>query len=191
MNILILYGSLEGQTAKISERLAELIRNRGHQVTTQSCKNMPTFFSMEKYDASIIGGSIHIGRYPECIKSFVTTHCHWLNGLPSALFTVCMAVNSQRAESREEALRYAEHLTVQTGWQPTLTATFAGAVKYTQYDFITRFIMKLISKKDGGSTDTSRDHEYTDWDAVERFANEFMVMVTTTDITEGAYATGT
>jgi menaquinone-dependent protoporphyrinogen oxidase len=36
--------------------------------------------------------------------------------------------------------------------------------------------MKQISKKEGGSTDTSRDHEYTDWKSVERFAENFLVI---------------
>jgi menaquinone-dependent protoporphyrinogen IX oxidase len=29
--------------------------------------------------------------------------------------------------------------------------------------------------KGGHPTDTSRDHDFTDWDAVERFAREFAV----------------
>jgi menaquinone-dependent protoporphyrinogen oxidase len=29
--------------------------------------------------------------------------------------------------------------------------------------------MKRIAKHAGGSTDTSRDHEYTDWVALEQF----------------------
>jgi menaquinone-dependent protoporphyrinogen oxidase len=34
--------------------------------------------------------------------------------------------------------------------------------------------MKRIAKREGGSTDTSHDHEYTDWDAVARFTNRFL-----------------
>jgi len=39
---------------------------------------------------------------------------------------------------------------------------------------IIRIIMKLISKREGGNTDTTHDHEYTDWDAVMRFTKQFM-----------------
>ena len=177
MDILILYGSLEGQTLKISERLASIIRNKGHHVTTLSGGQLPINYSVDNFDAAIIGGSIHMGKYPAYIKKFVTTHCDWLNNVPSALFTVCMGVNSVHVKSREEARRYGEEFIAQTGWKPKLNQTFAGAVKYTKYSFITRFIMKLISKREGGSTDTSRDHEYTDWESVERFAEEFMVEV--------------
>ena len=176
MNIVIIYGTLEGQTKKISERIAAIIDNKEHQVTTLSGEQLPSDFSVEQYDAAIIGGSIHMGKYPECIKKFVTTHNGWLNNTPSAFFTVCMAVNSQHAQSREEAMRYGENFVAQTGWQPALTGTFAGAVKYTKYNIVTRFIMKLISKREGGSTDTSHDHEYTDWQSVEQFAETFLLV---------------
>jgi menaquinone-dependent protoporphyrinogen oxidase len=46
----------------------------------------------------------------------------------------------------------------------------AGAINYTRYNFLLRWYMKRASAKNGGATDTSRDHEYTDWDQVDRFA---------------------
>jgi menaquinone-dependent protoporphyrinogen oxidase len=33
--------------------------------------------------------------------------------------------------------------------------------------------MRFIVRMARGDTDTSRDYEYTDWSAVERFASEF------------------
>jgi menaquinone-dependent protoporphyrinogen oxidase len=41
---------------------------------------------------------------------------------------------------------------------------------YTQYGPLLRWITKVMSKRRGGPTDTSRDHEFTDWKAVDRFA---------------------
>ncbi|MDT8385150.1 MAG: flavodoxin domain-containing protein [Gammaproteobacteria bacterium] len=177
MNLLILYGSLEGQTKKISDRLAGIIRDKGHQVTAQSGEDLPATFSVDNFDAAILGGSIHMGKYPAYLNSFVASHRDWLNAVPSAFFTVCMAVNSANTKSRDEAKHYGDKLTAQTGWTPKLTQTFAGAVKYTQYNFFTRFIMRWISSREGGSTDTSRDHEYTDWAAVERFAEDFIGVI--------------
>jgi menaquinone-dependent protoporphyrinogen oxidase len=50
----------------------------------------------------------------------------------------------------------------------------AGALLYTKYNFIVRFVMKQIVKKKSGSTDTSRDHEYTDWAALDRFVEDLL-----------------
>ncbi|WP_455221676.1 menaquinone-dependent protoporphyrinogen IX dehydrogenase [Kaarinaea lacus] len=173
MNILILYASLEGQTQKIAERIAQELRNKGYQVTNQSAEHLPNNYNSDSFGAVIIGGSIHMGHYPKYLKKFVSSHADWLNSVTSAFFTVCMAIHSQQEKSRQEAITYGDNFIKQTGWQPALTTTFAGAVKYTQYNFITRFIMKRISRREGGSTDTSRDHEYTDWDSVVLFAEEF------------------
>ena len=174
MDILVLYATLEGQTEKIAERIGQELRKQGHQVDIQSADQLPADFDLEPYKTAIIGGSIHMGRYPKSLKKFVQQYHDWLNKHPSALFTVCMAVKSQRPESRQEAEAYTEKFTTETQWQPTHTATFAGAVKYTKYGFLTRFIMKRIAKNEGGNTDTSRDHEYTDWDAVVRFADQIV-----------------
>ena len=178
MHILVLYGSLEGQTEKISQRIAEVIRDRGQQATALSAKHLPADFSLDNYNAIIIGGSIHMSKYPSFVKTFINNHRDRLNELASAFFTVCMAINSQEEKSRQQAEQYAEQFLAQTGWQPRLKTIFAGAVKYTQYNFFTRYIMKMISKKEGGNTDTSRDHEYTDWDEVKRFTETFMNEIT-------------
>lgn len=177
MNILILYGSLEGQTEKIAEFMADSIRDRGHRADIQSGGNLPGHFSVDNYEAIIIGGSIHMGKYPAYVKKFIVANHLWLRSIPSAFFTVCMAVNSQDEKSRETAMHYSDDFLAHVNWQPDLTETFAGAVKYTQYNWLIRIIMKFISRKEGGSTDTSRDHEYTNWESVEHFVEKFMAMI--------------
>ena len=56
------------------------------------------------------------------------------------------------------------------GFDPKAVGLFAGALQYTKYGWITRRVMKSISAKEGRDTDTTRDFEYTDWDAVDEFA---------------------
>lgn len=56
-------------------------------------------------------------------------------------------------------------------------ARFAGAVPFTKYNVLLRFVMKRIQRKAGHSTDTSRDHVYTDWTAVEGFARDAVALV--------------
>jgi menaquinone-dependent protoporphyrinogen oxidase len=174
MNILILFATKEGQTEKIAHFIAGVLRHHGHQATTQLGEHLPKDFDTDQFDAAIIGGSIHMGKYPSYLKKFVTEHRDWLSQVPSAFFTVCMAIHSINEKEQEDARCLGENFVNKTHWQPDLMETFAGAVKYTQYGFITRKIMQRISKKEGGNTDTSHDHEYTDWEAVTRFAEHFI-----------------
>jgi menaquinone-dependent protoporphyrinogen oxidase len=61
---------------------------------------------------------------------------------------------------------------------PDMTATIAGALKYSRYGFFKKRIMRNIVKKSGGKElDMSRDYEYTDWQQVDRFANDFLASI--------------
>ena len=174
MNILIIYASKEGQTAAIAQFIADVIRRHDHQVTVLAGDQLPENFATADYDAAIIGGSIHINAYPRYLQTFISKHRDWLNQVPSALFTVCMAIHSKNDQEQKAARAFGPELAEKTHWQPTMMETFAGAIKYTQYGFITRWIMRYIAKKEGGDTDTSRDHEYTDWDLVTQFSEQFL-----------------
>jgi menaquinone-dependent protoporphyrinogen oxidase len=48
----------------------------------------------------------------------------------------------------------------------------AGALAYSRYNFIIRFVMKQIARKAGAPTDTSRDYELTDWPTLDRFVTD-------------------
>ncbi|WP_455198136.1 flavodoxin domain-containing protein [Kaarinaea lacus] len=174
MNILIVYGTLEGQTEKIAEYMAGMIRNRGHHASIHMGWHLPTTYSTDGFDAAIIGGSVHMKSYPACINKFILTHGSWLNSVPSAFFTVCLGVISKHEEHRNEAYQYESTFLGQVGWQPIISGTFAGALKYSKYPLTTRLIMKMISRREGRSTDTTHDHEYTNWDDVERFTDRFL-----------------
>lgn len=183
MNILILYATKEGQTEKIANFIASAVRLNGHLATVQLGEHLPKHFSTEPYDAAILGGSIHMGKYPAYLKRFISEHREWLNNVPSAFFTVCMAIHSIHENEQDEAKTFGPNFVREAQWQPDLIETFAGAVKYTQYGFITRKIMQHISKKEGGSTDTSKDHEYTNWDVVAQFSEKFMAILTELETT--------
>lgn len=177
MNILIIFATMEGQTEKIANSIADTVHQKGHQPTTLPCKQVPAGFDTDSFDAVILGGPIHMGKYPGELHKFVTNHRDWLNRVPSALFTVCMAINSINEKDQAAARAYSEKFSLDTNWQPDVMETFAGAVRYTQYGFITRFIMRSIAKKEGRDTDTSRDYEYTDWKKVARFTEQFLTKI--------------
>ena len=59
-------------------------------------------------------------------------------------------------------------------WEPDLVASFAGAIPFTEYGFFKKMLMKFIVRGQfDDKVDTSRDYEYTDWDEVADFADQF------------------
>jgi hypothetical protein len=48
---------------------------------------------------------------------------------------------------------------------------------FDKYNWLIRLVLKQISEKNGGPTDTSRDHELADWTLVERFVERFSALL--------------
>jgi menaquinone-dependent protoporphyrinogen oxidase len=46
-------------------------------------------------------------------------------------------------------------------------------LRYSKYGFLERLLLKRIARDATGDRDTSRDYEYTDWDEVVDFADDF------------------
>ena len=171
--ILILYATTEGHTARIAERIAQRFRGRGHGVESQQADTVPSGLDPAAYDAVIIGASIHYGHHPDYLRVFIRRHRAVLASRPGAFFSVSLSAGGPGAKP-EAAQRYLETFLRQAGWRPQQTATFAGALQYSRYGFLKKLMMRLIVGVAGGDTDPTRDYEYTDWGAVERFADDFI-----------------
>ncbi|SDX69977.1 menaquinone-dependent protoporphyrinogen IX dehydrogenase [Flavobacterium degerlachei] len=171
MKLLIIYGTTEGQTRKIAHYMEAILQNAGHQVTIADTTADPP--EPKGYDAIILGSSIHMHKYHSAIKHYIKKHLEQLNNIPGAFFSVSLAVASGLDEENLEVQKITNDFLEQTGWKPMMTTQIAGALKYTDYDYFKRLIMKMISKKQGGATDTSQDYEYTNWDEVTKFTNDF------------------
>jgi len=169
--ILIAYGTTEGHTARIAECIADVIRGQGHEADALDLKRSRDAV-MDPYDAAIVGGSIHMGKHDEHVRDFVRRNRAALERRPSAFFSVSLAAHGDM----ENARAYVEKFEQETGWRPADVGYFGGALLYRQYGLLKRLMMKRIvhSKPGNLSLDTSRDHEYTEWDEVKRFADDFL-----------------
>lgn len=171
-NVLIVHTSRYGQTQKIAQHMAKSLRTRGHAVELLEARNAQRGFDVRRFEVVLVGAPVYAGKYLRPILDFAREHRAELEGTTSAFFSVNLAIASRTTDGRAETLPLIDAFAAETGWRPARVALFAGALAYSKYNFLIRFIMRRIARKAGGETDTSRDHEYTDWNAVERFAEE-------------------
>jgi len=165
MELLIIYGTTEGQTRKICEFLRDEADKTGHNVHLFEATQEPPFPS--GFDAVIIAGSMHAGSYQNTVRHYVEDRHKALNNMNSVFLSVSLAAAAKdEPELFKELKKQTEDFLIQTGWNPKHIEYVAGALLYTKYDFFKRFIMRLMSKRSGGETDTSKDHEYTNWEQV-------------------------
>jgi len=51
-------------------------------------------------------------------------------------------------------------------------------LRFANYDYFQEQIVKYVVMKRGGGISTERDHEFTDWDALEKFVDGFLEAAT-------------
>ena len=76
---------------------------------------------------------------------------------------------AEREHAAADVQRMIDVFVTETGWRPERMLPVAGALVYSKYNFFIRFVMKRIARKAGAPTDASRDYEFTDWPALDRF----------------------
>jgi menaquinone-dependent protoporphyrinogen oxidase len=174
----VFYATSEGQTRLIAERLAAVLHEHGFESRAIDLAGPDaTHVDWTRVRGTIVGASLHVGRHQKAADRFVRAHVADLNYAPSAFFSVSLSAASKNAAEVAEAERIAREFTETRGWKPAIVASLAGRLAYSKYNFLIRFVMKRIAKKEGGPTDTSRDHELTDWDAVDKLAHDMAAEV--------------
>ncbi len=167
--VLIAFFSHDGQTARIAHRLAERLTARHLPVDVVDLAVSEC--APEGVRGVVFGASVRYGGFPKAARLWVTRHRAALNALPGAFFGVSLVAASTRPRDMGTAARLGDAFLAQTGWSPSLREDFGGALRYPAYNPLIRLVMRRIARSSGGSTDTSRGHDYTDWSAVDRYGD--------------------
>lgn len=136
MHTAILYASSHGTSRKV----AELLSSKIHPATTEIIDLKKTFnFNPEKYDAIVIGGSIHAGNIQSAVKKFCKNHESTLLQKPLGLYLCGMNVpdyDKQFDNAFPDSLKKVALFKENVG----------GEFLMDKMNFIERFIIKKVSK---------------------------------------------
>lgn len=172
MTVLVLYATVEGHSRKIAQHAASRLEELGQAVIVGDVRE-PGFPISGRFDGVLLCAPIHMGRYPEAIVRFIQDWKDALEAVPNALVSVSLGIHSSNADERAEAEAFPAKLQRKTGFRPRRVHHAAGALKFLEYDFFKRMLMRQIAASEGGPIDTSKDYEFTDWAALDAFLEEF------------------
>lgn len=173
MHVVVVYATVEGQTRKIARNIAATVQSRGHDVTVFDADDLADL-DLAVADAVIIAAPVHIGRFPDQLLEWLKDNRAALESVPSAFISVSLASASAFPEEHREIDAITARFLGDAGWKPKAVHHAAGALRYTEYDFIKRLLLRHLAKKEGGPVDTSRDHGFTDWAALSDFVGGFL-----------------
>jgi menaquinone-dependent protoporphyrinogen oxidase len=169
--MLVVYGTTDGQTAKIARAIERRLLFHGHEVVVANAATSEPY--PMGYHGVIVAASVRIGRYQSDVVRWVMDQAPVLNTATTAFVSVSLGVLQHDANVDRDLQGITDAFLKKTGWHPSETIRVAGALKYTHYNPLVRWLMKRIARKAGGATDTSRDYEYTDWTALDQFVDRF------------------
>lgn len=181
--ILIVYGTSYGQTARVARFVADALTESGETVTLVDAAELgrrcelPRGLTPRDFDGAIVAASVLYGRHQKSVRRFVGVHHEGLNAVPSAFVSVSGSAASRDVAKFAEARKVADDFVRTTGWRPAFVECVAGAMAYSKYSPLVRWMMRRIAAGQGGPTDATRDHEMTDWAQVRRFAEAFAAAV--------------
>jgi len=169
----VFFATSEGQTRRIATRIASVL----HDLGIESCAIDVAGREASDVDwthvrGALVGASLHAGKHQKVAERFVKAHALELTSVPSAFFSVSLSAASKNAKEVVAADKIARAFPAACGWIPARIVTVAGRLAYREYGFFIRWVMKRIAKKEGGPTDTSRDHEMTNWKEVDALARD-------------------
>jgi len=169
--IIVAYGTTEGKCRDLAGRIGARMEVAGHSVLTAAVED--SFDQVvAATDAVLLIGSVHLGQHRPALAAFVREHGERIGRLPTAFLSV--SLSAADPATRQEAVGYLDAFLAEVVWSPTTSETVAGDLRYTRYRLLKRIFMRFMAGRKGLPTDTRRDHDLTDYEALDRFVDGFL-----------------
>ena len=166
---LIAYSTVDGHTRSICERIANIVREKGGEISLQAIDDGPDI-ELDAFDKIVIGASIRYGKHRPQVVDLINSNQSVLESKPSAFFSVNVVARKPE-KNTPDTNPYLQKFLKQIAWQPKNMAVFAGKIDYPRYTFWDRAAIRFIIWMTKGPTDPTTVVEFTDWDKVDEFAS--------------------
>ncbi|MFX1492758.1 MAG: flavodoxin domain-containing protein [Promethearchaeota archaeon] len=175
--VLMIYGTRYGSTREISEKIAEIFREKQFELklVNISEEDAP---SLREYDGVLIGTGIRIGKWTKKIKKFVKKN---LDDLNNRDFKLGFYISCGTASKKEKVQEATEKFLLKNAEELGLNLDFYDAFGGT-YDLrenspigkIFRVALKAsLKEEEGWEIVEDKLYDFRDWDQIESFAEKF------------------
>ena len=165
MRNIFIYSSSNGQSLKICNAL-----NQNKDSLIIDIDKVKTV-KLDKFDQIIIGASVKYGDHNKKIYDFIKNNKTLLKTKKTVFFSV-NATARKSEKNKPETNPYVIKFLKKTNWTPDNIGVFAGKIDFPNYNFLEKYIIKVIMWITNGPTDTSKTFEFTDWEDVKKFSDK-------------------
>jgi len=165
MKKIFIYSSSNGQSLKICKALN---KNKESLIIDMDMLNTT---KLDNFDQIVIGASVKYGDHNKKVYEFVKKNRVLLEKKKTVFFSV-NATARKSEKNTPKTNPYIIKFLKKTNWTPDHIGVFAGMIDFPNYNFIEKYIIKLIMWITNGPTDTSKTFEFTNWEDVKKFSEE-------------------
>ncbi len=175
-NHLIIYQSTNGQTKKISHFILDIIRAQTDNCSIKNITNIDKNIQLTDYRSILFALPVRYGKHNKQAIKFIKAHIPELKTVTTGLISVNLTARKSNKNSASTN-PYLIKLLDKLNWKPNFTAVIAGALKYPEYVWYDKLMIRLIMKMTKGPTDPSVCTEFTDWDQVKSYMQEYLNLI--------------
>lgn len=158
MRVLVVYASADGSTAEIARRIAQRLRERGHEASDQS---VGAAGSLDDVDAIVLGSAVHNRQWLGQATGFVNANRQAVRDRLFWTFSVGMP-GALPAAFRKIARKEEDAIIARLGdLRPRGHRLFSGVVKPGQFPLMSRIFLHVAGGRYG---------DFRDWPAIDRWA---------------------
>ena len=175
-SVLVAHAKTEG-TGAIADFIVRALMAHGVEVEVVDAAGKSATLVQPVYAAAIVCGSLQGNRVQHALLRFLKDNNSWLSTIPAAFVDIGPAAAATDEASREQLRTSADAFYRDAGWTPGITRHVAGVLHSAQRPFLVRLILNHAASRRRDDAQASRDGEYTDWDDLARFVEEFLAAV--------------
>lgn len=175
--IVIAFASREGQAERIARHVALGVERRRMAARLIDVSAGETEAGADDCEGAILIASIHRARFEPRLASFLMRHGATLRACPSAFLTVSLAAAAVDPKERLALDEIAQGFVHEAGWHPDLMLHAAGAIHERQLSLTERYAVHSVVAEKHLALDSSGDTEFTDWQEIDKFIEDFAARV--------------
>lgn len=171
--ILVAYATQSGVNIDVAETIGDTLREQGASVDVLK---MGEIRSLEGYDGFVVGSSIREQAWLPDAITFLEAHRSRLAEASVAYYTLCMTLERDTPESREEVESYLAAVRERfPEIVPVDEMSFAGALTYSRLDTPD---LKIVLERAAQGHHPFTQGDFRDWDAIRAWAQGIYPLLT-------------
>ena len=157
-NVLVTYASRSGSTTEIAEKIAEVLRSKGENVTIQPVAGVT---DLNPYNAVVLGSAVYMGHWMKEAVEFLETHEDALSTRPVWIFSSGPTGPGEPVEQMH-GWRFPEaQQAIADRIKPHDTVLFHGKIDIQDLNFGEKIMIRALGAPTG---------DFRDWNAITAWA---------------------